>query len=101
MRFSDISFDAELETVTDFMEDRSMPWSHWHVGVNSEMDMAWGDPGPADLCRNRPGRRDPFARTQPGRSRQGDRAGGKRGSLKRDRSLKGGRKSNPLQDARA
>ena len=36
-----ISFDAELETVTDFMEDRSMPWSHWHVGVNSEMDMAW------------------------------------------------------------
>ena len=36
-----ISFDAELETVTDFMEDRSMPWSHWHVGVNSKMDMAW------------------------------------------------------------
>lgn len=36
-----ISFDAELETVTDFMEDRSMPWAHWHVGVNSEMDMAW------------------------------------------------------------
>lgn len=36
-----ISFDAELETVTDFMEDRSMPWSHWHVGVNSRMDMAW------------------------------------------------------------
>lgn len=36
-----ISFDAELETVTDFMEDRSMPWSHWHAGVNSDMDMAW------------------------------------------------------------
>ena len=36
-----ISFDAELETVTDFMEGRSMPWAHWHVGVNSEMDMAW------------------------------------------------------------
>lgn len=36
-----ISFDAELETVTDFMEDRSMPWAHWHAGVNSEMDMAW------------------------------------------------------------
>ena len=36
-----ISFDAELETVTDFMEDRSMPWAHWHVGVNSAIDMSW------------------------------------------------------------
>ncbi len=36
-----ISSDAELETVTDFMEDKSMPWVHWHIGVGSDMDRAW------------------------------------------------------------
>ena len=36
-----ISVDAELETVTDFMEDEPMPWAHWHVGVGSELGLSW------------------------------------------------------------
>ena len=40
-----ISVDEELETVTDFQEGEPMPWSHWHVGVGSDMNMAWQIPG--------------------------------------------------------
>ena len=40
-----ISVDAEVETVTDFMEGESMPWSHWHIGVASDMGLAWRIPG--------------------------------------------------------
>ena len=40
-----ISVDAELETVTDFMEDEPMPWAHWHIGVGSEMGMSWNISG--------------------------------------------------------
>lgn len=32
-----ISVDAELETVTGFMEDEPMPWSSWHVGMMSDV----------------------------------------------------------------
>ena len=32
-----ISVDAELETVTGFMEDEPMPWSNWHVGMRSDI----------------------------------------------------------------
>ncbi len=32
-----ISVDAELETVTGFMEDEPMPWANWHVGMASEI----------------------------------------------------------------
>ena len=32
-----ISVDAELETVTGFMEDEPMPWENWHVGMTSEI----------------------------------------------------------------
>ncbi len=32
-----ISVDAELETVTGFMEDEPMPWSNWHVGMQSDI----------------------------------------------------------------
>ncbi|MCY3932892.1 MAG: TlpA disulfide reductase family protein [Acidobacteria bacterium] len=32
-----ISVDAELETVTGFLEDEPMPWSNWHVGMRSDV----------------------------------------------------------------
>lgn len=32
-----ISVDAELETVTEFLEDEPMPWSNWHVGMGSDV----------------------------------------------------------------
>lgn len=32
-----ISVDAELETVTEFIEDEPMPWANWHVGMTSEI----------------------------------------------------------------
>ena len=32
-----ISVDAELETVTGFMEEEPMPWSSWHVGMRSDI----------------------------------------------------------------
>lgn len=35
-----ISVDAELETVTGFMEDKPMPWANWHVGTTSEITRA-------------------------------------------------------------
>ena len=40
-----ISVDEEVETVTDFMEGESMPWAHWHVGVNSDLGTSWQIPG--------------------------------------------------------
>ena len=40
-----ISVDAELETVTEFMEDEPMPWAHWHVGVGSELGLSWNIAG--------------------------------------------------------
>ena len=40
-----ISVDAELDTVTDFMEDEPMPWAHWHVGVGSELGLKWNIAG--------------------------------------------------------
>ena len=36
-----ISIDAELESVTEFLADESMPWAHWHVGVGSELARIW------------------------------------------------------------
>ena len=35
-----ISVDANLETVTGFMEDEPMPWENWHVGMTSEITRA-------------------------------------------------------------
>ena len=32
-----ISVDANLETVTGFMEDEPMPWENWHVGMRSDI----------------------------------------------------------------
>ena len=32
-----ISVDADLETVTGFIEDEPMPWANWHVGMTSEI----------------------------------------------------------------
>ena len=32
-----ISVDDELETVTRFMEDEPMPWTNWHVGMDSDI----------------------------------------------------------------
>ena len=32
-----ISVDANLETVTEFIEDEPMPWANWHVGMTSEI----------------------------------------------------------------
>lgn len=32
-----ISVDAELETVTGFLEDEPMPWSNWHIGMTSDV----------------------------------------------------------------
>ena len=40
-----ISVDAELDTVTEFMEDEPMPWAHWHVGVGSELGLKWNIAG--------------------------------------------------------
>lgn len=40
-----LSVDAELETVTDFLEDEPMPWAHWHIGVGSDLGMSWNVPG--------------------------------------------------------
>ena len=40
-----ISVDAEVETVTDFLEDEPMPWAHWHIGVDSDFQMSWRIPG--------------------------------------------------------
>ncbi|MDE2922643.1 MAG: TlpA disulfide reductase family protein [Acidobacteriota bacterium] len=31
-----VSVDAELETVTGFMENEPMPWANWHIGMTSE-----------------------------------------------------------------
>lgn len=32
-----ISVDAELATVTEFLEDEPMPWSNWHAGIVSDL----------------------------------------------------------------
>ncbi len=32
-----ISVDADLDTVTGFMEEEPMPWSSWHVGMRSDI----------------------------------------------------------------
>lgn len=32
-----ISVDADLETVTAFIENEPMPWANWHVGTSSEV----------------------------------------------------------------
>ena len=40
-----ISVDAELETVTEFMEDKPMPWAHWHIGVGSDLGLSWNITG--------------------------------------------------------
>ena len=37
-----ISVDAELATVTRFMEKEPMPWDNWHVGVSSEIERILG-----------------------------------------------------------
>ena len=68
-----ISVDAELETVTDFMEDEPMPWAHWHVGVGSELGLSWNIAGYPTLRRRRCRRCDPFPRARPRRCHQGHR----------------------------
>ena len=39
-----LSVDAELETLTDFLEDEPMPWEHWHIGIDSDMNLSWDIP---------------------------------------------------------
>ena len=36
-----ISVDEELETVTAFREREPMPWTNWHVGIESDITRAW------------------------------------------------------------
>ena len=36
-----VSIDKELESVTEFQEDETMPWSQWHIGVGSELARTW------------------------------------------------------------
>ena len=36
-----ISVDEELETVTAFREREPMPWTNWHVGIESDVTRAW------------------------------------------------------------
>ena len=36
-----ISVDEELETVTAFREREPMPWTNWHVGIDSDLARAW------------------------------------------------------------
>ena len=52
-----ISVDEELETVTAFREREPMPWTNWHVGIDSDLARAWGRSRVSDLrARRRPGR---------------------------------------------
>ena len=76
-----ISVDAELETVTDFMEDEPMPWAHWHVGVGSELGLSWNIAGYPTYVVVDGDRRDPVKRSRPGRRHQGDRSGPRRGAV--------------------
>ena len=36
-----ISVDEQLETVTAFREREPMPWTNWHVGIDSDIERAW------------------------------------------------------------
>jgi thiol:disulfide interchange protein DsbD len=36
-----ISVDEKIETVTEFHEDKPMPWSHWHVGPKADLLQTW------------------------------------------------------------
>lgn len=36
-----ISVDEELETVMAFRERRPMPWTNWHVGIDSDLTRDW------------------------------------------------------------
>lgn len=36
-----ISVDQQLETVTTFREREPMPWTNWHVGIDSDIASAW------------------------------------------------------------
>ncbi len=36
-----ISVDEELDTVTAFREREPMPWTNWHVGIESDITRAW------------------------------------------------------------
>ena len=36
-----ISVDEQLETVTAFREREPMPWTNWHVGIESDITRAW------------------------------------------------------------
>ena len=36
-----ISVDEEIETVTAFREREPMPWTNWHVGIDSDLARAW------------------------------------------------------------
>ncbi len=36
-----ISVDEELETVTAFREREPMPWTNWHVGIDSDLARPW------------------------------------------------------------
>ena len=40
-----ISVDYELHTLTDFMDDEPMPWTHWYVGAGSELGRSWNITG--------------------------------------------------------
>ena len=36
-----ISVDEDIETVTAFREREPMPWTNWHVGIESDITRAW------------------------------------------------------------
>lgn len=36
-----ISVDEKIETVTDFLKTKPMPWSHWHVGPRADLLRTW------------------------------------------------------------
>ena len=36
-----VSVDEELETVTDFLADKPLPWVVWHVGTDSDLVRRW------------------------------------------------------------
>ena len=35
------SVDEDLETVAAFREREPMPWTNWHVGIDSDLARAW------------------------------------------------------------
>jgi hypothetical protein len=40
-----VSVDASKDTVKQFMKKNQMPWTHWHIGPNSDYLDRWDVPG--------------------------------------------------------